>query len=531
MKRLVFICLIAAVHAQEEPKPPSPLPEASAREATREEAQQRLGELMAFAATTEVQWNAMRRELAEKEMARDNRKFSRNKEINDLAKKSEAGDEAATKRIAELRKEKEADDAAWEELKGKQSAIDEKLEPWNREFELAAGSVLKGRGALESGAGLNAIKANLGRGSLVYRWLGSAEGGKPELEVRLGFRPMPPDVLAHFGNPTRKIGGTGTVIIEREQAAAVIFEKFQMEVELGHWEKGAKSPLEVATQAIDFDALGALKVAMVGAEPSKLDRTLPRLSLEVKRPPASTLPREEQIKAFASFFKEALELKKKVSKNEAEEREEGNRLSLRQEELGMNALSDEMDRLRRKERAGEAFDAEAYAELKAKLMALIEKENAPLRAIGDRKLALLREAELKHPQFEAVAASILVPSASLPDGVGLAKIDARLKEGVVWLHWDTMPESKQSAVMVFLKLFHRPDGFEGANPVKGMIQDKWPVVLDGPNNVRIWLKELMVDVSVSPEWQARGIKPKDLAESLLDFEALGELDAAAAGEH
>ena len=485
---------------------------------------------MAFAATTEVQGNAKRRELGEEEMARSNRSFTRNAEINRLAEMSAAGDEAATKRIAELRKEKEADDAAWKQLRDKHSAFIEKLEPWNRELELAAGSVLKGKGVLENGEGLTSIKASMQSGSLVYRWQGSAEGGKPEMEVRFGFLPMPPNALAHFGNPTRKIGGSGTVIMEREHMAAVAFEKFHLTVELDHWKEGAKTPLEVAAQGIDFDALGALKVAMVGAEPAKLDRTLPRLPLEVKRPPGSTLSREEQLKALGEFFQEALELKKRVAEIEAEEREEGNRLSLRKQESGADALSDEIDRLRRQVRAGDANAADALAAAKAKWIALVEKEGAPLRAIQERKAALLHEAELKNPRFEAVAASMLAPSASLPDGVGLAKIEANLGSGNVWLHWDTLPGSKQPATTVFLQLFHRPEGFERANPVKGMIHDRWPVIIDAPNNVRIWLRELQVDVFVSPEWEARGIRPMKLAESLLDLEALGNLDAAAAGE-
>jgi hypothetical protein len=59
------------------------------------------------------------------------------------------------------------------------------------------------------------------------------------------------------------------------------------------------------------------------------------------------------------------------------------------------------------------------------------------------------------------------------------------------------------------------------------VGDNWPVLIDGPNNLRVWLPQLQLDVSVSPEWIAKGIKPRDLAESLLDFQALKELDAAA----
>jgi len=528
LKRLAFICLIAAAQAQEAPKPVVPVPEATRREATREEMHQRLGELMAFAATTEALGDVMRRELADEDIARTNRTYARNTEINRLAEKSVAGDEAATKRIAELRKEKEADDAAWKQLREKQSAVSEKLESWNREFELSAGSVLKGKGVLENGEGLTALKAHLPSGSLVYRWQGSAEGGKPELEVKFGFRPMPPGALAHFGNPTRKIGGTGTVAIEREHMAAVFFEKFYLEVQLGHWKEGDKAPLEVAAQVIDFDALGKLKVAMAGAEPAKLDRTLPRLPLEVKRPAGSTLPRDEQIRVLAEFFKDVVDLKRQVAEIEAEVREEIDRVSLRNEESGVDALSEEYDRLRRKAAAGEAGAEEARVALKMKLIALGEKNSAPLRAIEERKVILLRETELKNPLFAKAAASMLTPSASLPDGVGLAKVEANLANGHLRLHWDTQQGSQQPSVTVLLQLFPRPEGFEQANPIKGMIHDRWPVIIDGTNNVRIWLTKLQVDVSVSPEWEARGIKPKDLAERLLDFEVLGKLDAAAA---
>ncbi|MEK7949162.1 hypothetical protein [Luteolibacter soli] len=528
MKLLAFICLIAAVRAQEKSKPAPPT-ESHAQEATREEAQQRLGELMAYATTTEAQGAATRRERFEAEEARSNRALARDKEMRSLAEKREAGDKAAAERISALWKESAADAEAWQQFKDKQSAISEKLEPWSREFELAAGSILKGKGVLDSGAGLTSIKAGLQSGSLDYRWQGSAEGGKPELEVRFGFRPMP-GIAAHFGNPTRKIGTTGTVIIEREHIAAVAFEKFYLEVELDHWKEGDKPPLEVAAQAIDFDALGSLKVAMAGAEPAKLDHTLPRLPLEIKRPPASATPREEQLKALGNFFKEALDLKKKISEIETEEREERNRLSLRLDETGATALSDEIDRLRRKARAGEAGTEKAIAEAKAKWRAIVEKENAPLRAIEEKKTALLHEAELKNPRFASVAPSILAPGASIPDNVGLSKIDADLGKGTVWLHWDTQPGSTLPAVTVLLQLFHRPDRFEEGNPVKGMLDNHWPIIIDAPNNARIWLQELQVDVSVSPEWQVREIRPKDLAASLLDFKAIADLDAAAASK-
>jgi len=529
MKRLPFICLIAVALAQEAPKPVTPLPAAAGQEATRQETQQRLGELMAFAATTGAQGDAMRRELQEAEMARSNRSFTRDAELNRLTEKSAAGDEAATKRIAELRKEKEADDEEWKQLRDKQIAFAEALEGWNLELELAAASVLKGKGVLESGEGLTSIKANLGRGSLVYRWQGPAERGKPEMEVKFTFLPMPPDAMSRSGNPTRKIGGRGTVIMEREHMAGVFFGKFQMSVELGHWKEGDKAPLEVAAQVIDFDALGALEVAMAGAEPAKLDRKLPRVPLEVKRPPGSTQRREEQLKALGGFLREAFELKKRIAEMEEEESEERNRLSLRLDETGADALSDEIDRLRRRARAGEAGLEKAIAEANAKRTALVEKESAPLRAMGEKKAALLHEAELKNPRFAAVAAAMLNPSA-LPDGVGLAKIDADLGKGTLWLHWDTQPGSKQPAVTMFLQLFHRPAGFEQANPVKAMLHDRWPVIIDAPNNTRIWLQEIQVDLSVSPEWQARGILPKDLAKHLLDDRTLGKLDAATSGK-
>jgi len=100
MKHLAFVCLIAAVQAQEAPKPPAPSAEATGHEATREEMQKRLGELMAFARTTGAQGEAMRIELLKSEPALWDRSRARKTEIASLEKKSAARDETATKRIA-----------------------------------------------------------------------------------------------------------------------------------------------------------------------------------------------------------------------------------------------------------------------------------------------------------------------------------------------------------------------------------------------------------------------------------------------
>lgn len=283
---------------------------------------------------------------------------------------------------------------------------------------------------------------------------------------------------------------------------------------------------------IDFDALGALKVTMAGAEPAKLERTLPRLPLEVRRPPESPLARDEQLKALGDFLREALDHRKRIEDLEVEEREEAKRVSRRMEESGADKLSDEIDRLRAKVRAGEA-DAETEAALaaaKAKWISVGERDRAPLRALQDKKDAMLREAKLKDPRGAEVAASVLVPGASAPDGVELSKIEADLGSGILRLYWGKLPGSENPAATVSLHLFHRPEDFEQRNLAKGMIQNRWPVIADGTNNVRIWLREIQVDVSVSPEWSARGIKPRTIAESLLDFEALESLDAAAAGK-
>jgi hypothetical protein len=271
---------------------------------------------------------------------------------------------------------------------------------------------------------------------------------------------------------------------------------------------------------------------MAGAEPTKLERTLPRLPLEVKRPTESTLARDDQLKALGGFLREALDHRKRIESLEAEEREEEKRVSRRMDESGADALSEEIDRLRAKIRAGEA-DAgteAALAAAKAKWIALGEQDRAPLRALQEKKDAMRREAKLKDPRGAEVAASVLVPGASAPDGVELSKIEADLGSGTLWLHWDKLPGSEQPAASVFLHLFHRPEDFEQRNLAKGTIQNRWPVIIEGPNNLRIWLREIKVDVSVSPEWSARGIKPRTIAESLLDFEALEGLDAAAAGK-
>lgn len=248
MRYRVFLCLMAAAPALQGQAPLEPLPKAAEREASREEMQQRIGELSAFAATCGPRSDAMRRELAESEMAMWDRGRARNLEIAELRKKSGADDEAAAMRIASLQEENAADEAAWRrkaaELKSQQTAFQEKLIPWNLEFEVAAGSVLKGEAMLESGAGLTSIKARLQSGTLVYRWQGTDPGGQPELEIELVFRPLPPGVAAHFGNPTRKIGGTGTVMMAKESVAAVAFEKFLIEVKLDHWEEGGKPRLK-----------------------------------------------------------------------------------------------------------------------------------------------------------------------------------------------------------------------------------------------------------------------------------------------